>query len=159
MRSLLICALALAALGACAGEPPEPSGEAPEAVPEAVIDLDDRPSVEIPEDEPPPDELIVEELLAGDGQTVGADDVVTVHIIGVTWEAGQRVVSSWDRGAPRSFAVEMLIPGVREGITGMAVGARRRIVVPPELGYGDDAPAGIGPDDTLVFVVDLVSIG
>lgn len=157
MRPLLACALAL--LGACTGGPPEPSGEVPEAVPEAVVDLDDQPSVEIPEDEPPPGELVVEEVREGEGPTVGEDDVVTVHIIGVSWETGERVVSSWDRGAPRTFAVGMLIPGVREGIAGMAVGGRRRIVVPPALGYGDDAPTGIGPDDTLVFVVDLVGVG
>jgi peptidylprolyl isomerase len=123
-------------------------------------ELEERPAVEIPEDEPPPTELVVEELVAGDGPAVAADDdVVTVQLVGVNWETGERVVSSWGRSAPRTFALHTLVPGVRDGLEGMNVGSRRRIVVPPELGYGDDGPPTVGPDDTVVFVIDLVSLG
>lgn len=159
MRRLAACAAALLLLGACAEEAPDSADTGDDELLEAIVAPEDPPTVGVPEDEAPPGELVVEELAAGDGPRVAEGDVITAHLVAVSWESGEQVASSWDHGAPRTFATDQLIPGVRDGVVGMRVGERRRIVVPPELGYGEDAPAGIDPEHTLVFVFDLVSVG
>ena len=81
--------------------------------------------------------------------------------VGVSWKAGQQFDASWDRGS--SFKLGLgkgqVIAGWDQGVTGMRVGGRRRITIPPMLAYGKRGAGGaIGPDETVVFVVDLISV-
>jgi peptidylprolyl isomerase len=130
--------------------------------PEAVEsgDPEGRPTVEVPEDSAPPGELQVEDLEEGDGEAVGEGAMLTVHVVGVRWSDGVEFLSSWDRGQPIShtFGEGRWVPGWEAGLEGMREGGRRRIVVPPDLGYGERGAPGVPAGETLVFVVDLLDV-
>jgi peptidylprolyl isomerase len=82
-----------------------------------------------------------------------------VQYVGSDYTNGKDFDSSWSRGQPASFALSGVVPGFAQGIVGMKVGGRREIVIPPALGYGADGqPPAVGPNETLVFVVDLLAI-
>jgi peptidylprolyl isomerase len=118
----------------------------------------DKPTVVLP-DGPPPSELIVEDLVDGDGATALARGTVTTHYVGTSWSHGAQFDASWDRGQPISFPLDGVIAGWTQGIPGMRVGGRRLLVIPPDLGYGAASPTpAIAPHDTLVFVIDLVDV-
>ncbi|HVM01671.1 MAG TPA: FKBP-type peptidyl-prolyl cis-trans isomerase [Acidimicrobiales bacterium] len=106
---------------------------------------------------PPPAQLVREDLKPGTGATVGANDTVTVHYIGVSCSTGMIFDSSYSRGQPATFPLTGVIKGWTEGIPGMAVGGQRLLGIPPELGYGPQgSPPDIAPGETLWFVVEIV---
>lgn len=121
----------------------------------------DKPDVTIPAGQEPPPDLVVEDVEIGDGDEAGAGATVETHYVGVSWSTGTQFDASWDRGSTLSFGLGrgQVIAGWDQGIAGMRVGGRRRITIPPRLGYGArGAGTAIRPDETLVFVVDLVSV-
>ena len=83
---------------------------------------------------------------------------VNAHYVGIGWTSGQQFDASWDRGAPLRFPLNRVIAGWQEGIPGMKPGGRRLLVIPGDKAYGSTPPpgSGIGANETLVFVVDLV---
>jgi peptidylprolyl isomerase len=120
-----------------------------------------KPTVEVP-DGPPPEELETTDVTEGDGTEAATGDTVTVEYVGVSYSSGEEFDSSWERPEPFSFQLGAgeVIPGWDQGIVGMKVGGRRELVIPPDLAYGKQgSPPAIGPDETLVFVVDLVDVG
>ncbi len=122
---------------------------------------DTKPSVTVP-DGPPPGELVIEDVEVGSGDEAVAGKPVTVHYVGVSWSTGEEFDSSWNRAELFSFPLGAghVIQGWDQGVAGMLVGGRRRITIPPELGYGSRGAGGvIAPDETLVFVVDLFGVG
>jgi peptidylprolyl isomerase len=122
--------------------------------------LDDKPDVTIP-DGPPSYQLETDDLVVGDGAEAVAGQVVEVHYVGVSWQTQKQFDASWDRGDTLKFALGkgQVIQGWDQGVAGMRVGGRRRITIPPMLAYGKRGAGGvIGPDETLVFVVDLVGV-
>jgi peptidylprolyl isomerase len=126
----------------------------------ASADLEEKPEVEVP-DEPPPEELEVEDLVEGDGDEAQQGDLLEVEYVGVLYENGREFDSSWERDEPFAFQLGagMVIPGWDEGLEGMREGGRRRLTIPPDLAYGEaGAPPDIGPGETLVFVIDLVDL-
>ena len=126
-----------------------------------MADLD-KPDVEIPSDRAPSYQLELEDITVGAGDEAVAGEVVEVHYVGVSWSTGRQFDASWDRGQTLKFGLGkgQVISGWDQGVVGMRVGGRRRITVPPMLGYGKrGAGAVIGPDETLVFVVDLLGVG
>ena len=112
-------------------------------------------------DGPPPTELQLVDLVEGDGDEAPEGATVTVHYAGVSWtNDGRGFDSSFERGQPAPFPLAGVIAGWQQGIPGMRVGGRRLLVIPPDLGYGSSSPTpAIAPNDTLVFVVDLVRVG
>jgi peptidylprolyl isomerase len=116
------------------------------------------PDVPVPVGDPPT-ELVVEDLVVGSGTPVVLGDDVTVNYIGVSCSTGEIFDSSWEGGQPATFPLVEggLIEGWVEGLPGMMPGGRRLLVIPPALGYGSTGNSSIAPDETLVFVVDLVS--
>lgn len=121
----------------------------------------EKPQVDVPADQSPSYELELEDLVAGDGDEAVAGRVVEVHYVGVSWSTGEQFDASWDRGSTFKFGLGkgQVIPGWDQGVAGMKVGGRRRITIPPMLGYGKRGAGGvIGPDETLVFVVDLIGV-
>ncbi len=119
-----------------------------------------KPSVTIPEGEPPTT-LQLEDLVAGDGNEAASGKVVMVHYVGVAWSTGKQFDASWDRSESFDFrlGVGQVIQGWDQGVAGMKVGGRRRITIPPDLGYGSRGAGGaIKGGETLVFVVDLLGV-
>jgi peptidylprolyl isomerase len=113
---------------------------------------------------PPPTRLESADLIVGTGPKAKPGDTVTVQYVLATYSTGKEIQSSWT-GQPFTFVLdaspEQVIPGWDEGVVGMRVGGRRELIIPPALGYGDSVPngaTGIAPDDTLVFIVDLLKI-
>jgi FKBP-type peptidyl-prolyl cis-trans isomerase FkpA len=104
--------------------------------------------------------LKIEELVEGDGQLAEAGQQVSVHYTGWLRE-GDKFDSSVDRNQPFQFALGkgMVIRGWDEGVAGMKVGGKRRLTIPPQLGYGAQGAGGvIPPNATLVFDVELLAI-
>jgi peptidylprolyl isomerase len=123
---------------------------------------DEKPEVAVPSDEPPSYQLELDDIEVGDGDEAVAGKVVEVHYVGVSWQTGQQFDASWDRGQTFKFTLgkRQVIAGWDQGVQGMKVGGRRRITIPPMLAYGKrGAGRAIGPDETLVFVVDLLGVG
>ena len=121
--------------------------------------LGSKPEVTIP-DGRPPKKLVTEDLVVGTGAEAQPTSTVFVHYVGVAYSTGEEFDTSWDDGAPARFSLLGVVPGFQRGIAGMKVGGRRRIVIPPHLGYGDNPRPGgpIGPGETLGFVVDLHAV-
>src|SRR4051794_7635517 len=120
----------------------------------------DKPEVEIP-DGPPSYQLETEDLVVGDGDEATPGTIVEVHYVGVSWKSKRQFDASWDRGDTFKFGLGkgQVIRGWDQGVAGMRVGGRRRITIPPDLAYGKRGAGGvIGPDETLVFVVDLLGV-
>lgn len=119
-----------------------------------------KPTVSIPDGEPPA-ELVLDDDVVGDGAEARAGSNVTVHYVGVSWSTGQQFDASWDRMEPFRFGLGagQVIAGWDQGVVGMRVGGRRTLTIPPDLGYGVRGAGGvIGPNETLVFVVDLLDV-
>ncbi len=170
--SALFASIVIVTLAACGGqeaEPEEPaeadtapetgSATAPasapiatEYAPELGVNLDDM--------ERTASGLYIRDLRVGDGEAASEGDTVVVHYTG--WlPGGMKFDSSRDRGEPFSFVLgeRRVILGWEEGVSGMRIGGQRRLVIPPDLGYG---PIGAGdvipPDATLVFEVELLEV-
>lgn len=117
----------------------------------------EKPAVEIPDTEPPAD-LVIEDLVVGDGDEATKGRNVMVHYVGVAWSTKREFDSSWDRGDTYDFRLGagQVISGWDQGVAGMKVGGRRRLTIPPAMGYGSRGAGGvIKGNETLVFVVDL----
>ena len=116
-----------------------------------------KPEVEFP-DGPAPTELVIEDVVVGDGAEAVPGGTVTVHYVGVEYDTGEEFDSSWNRGESIEFPLRGLIQGWQDGIPGMRVGGRRRLVIPPAQAYG---PAGSGhrlSGKTLIFIIDLLDV-
>ncbi|MFP5070643.1 FKBP-type peptidyl-prolyl cis-trans isomerase [Pseudonocardia nantongensis] len=119
-----------------------------------------KPAVQIV-DGPLPTDLVAEDLAVGDGVEAKPGDTVAVHYVGVSQSTAAEFDNSYDRGNPLRFGLGagQVISGWDTGVTGMRVGGRRRLIIPPHLGYGAHGAGGvIAPNETLVFVVDLVGV-
>jgi peptidylprolyl isomerase len=121
----------------------------------------EKPEVEVPAGQPPSYQLEIDDITLGDGEEAVSGRIVEVHYVGVSWKTAQQFDASWDRGDTFKFQLGKgrVIPGWDRGVEGMRVGGRRRLTIPPDLAYGKRGAGGvIGPDETLVFVVDLIGI-
>jgi peptidylprolyl isomerase len=127
---------------------------------EISTDMGSKPEVPKPTGTPPAD-LVTEDVVMGDGAAAGPGKHVDVHYVGVSYSTGKQFDSSWDRGASFDFPLGAgsVIQGWDFGVTGMREGGRRTLVIPPSLGYGERGMGPIAPNETLVFVVDLVKVG
>lgn len=125
-----------------------------------LTDTSVKPVVEVP-DEPAPAELEIDDVVEGEGAAAADGDMLTVQYVGVDYVTGEQFDASWDSGMPFEFELGSgnVIEGWDQGFSGMKVGGRRQLVIPPDLAYGPQgSPPAIGPDATLVFVVDLLEI-
>jgi peptidylprolyl isomerase len=121
---------------------------------------DSKPDVTIPAGDPPTG-LHMEDLVVGDGNEAVAGKAVMVHYVGVAWSTGAQFDASWDRGDTFDFRLGQgqVIAGWDQGVQGMRVGGRRRLTIPPAMGYGAQGAGGvIKGNETLVFVVDLLGV-
>jgi peptidylprolyl isomerase len=173
---ILLACLLLAVFAAACGDDEKEASATPTptetATPEAATagevdaeaiskDLTEKPEVAQPSGDPPT-ELQSVDLVKGKGKAAKAGDTVSVQYVGNSWSTGTQFDASWDRGSePFTFPLGagQVIPGWDQGIVGMKKGGRRLLVIPPDLAYGEQSPSpDIGPNETLIFVVDLVDI-
>lgn len=125
-----------------------------------MTDMSSKPEVDFPGGEAPT-ELVIDDIVVGDGEEAKPGDTAHVHYVGVAFSSGEEFDSSWNRGAPLSFPVGRgrVIQGWDQGLLGMKVGGRRQLIIPAHLAYGDRGAGGvIAPGETLIFVCDLVGL-
>lgn len=170
---LAASALTLAACGTTQASSKPPSGGTPTATAGGAsaataggglpgigkaTDLKVEPTIS-PSSTPAPSKLLTRDLVVGHGAVATPTSTVVVQYVGANYKTGKVFDSSWQRGQAASLPLSQMLPGFAQGVSGMKVGGRREIVIPASLGYG---PAGnppvIGPNETLVFVVDLTSV-
>ncbi len=178
LRTLLALLLALALTGglaACGGDddasgesaatpipvPQDPAADIRRIVEGIDDDTSSKPEIAAPEGSPPA-QLEKRDIVRGTGPKAKAGDSLTMQYVGVSWSTGQQFDASWDSGQPFSFdnlGQGQVIAGWNEGLIGMRKGGRRLLVIPADKGYGPQGqPPDIGPNETLIFVVDLTKI-
>jgi len=126
----------------------------------ALMAPNEKPVVTVDGGEPPAT-LVIDDIEVGTGKEAKRGADVDVHYVGVAWSTGRQFDASWDRRQTFTFrrGAGMVIGGWDHGVAGMKVGGRRRLTIPPDLGYGARGAGGaIKPNETLVFVVDLVNV-
>ena len=106
----------------------------------------------------PPTTLVTKDIIVGTGAEALPTSTMTVHYTLMSWSNGALVESSWASGSPATFPLANVIVGWQQGIPGMKVGGRRLLVIPPDLGYGAQGGGPIGPNETLIFVVDAIGV-
>ncbi|HWT92464.1 MAG TPA: FKBP-type peptidyl-prolyl cis-trans isomerase [Solirubrobacteraceae bacterium] len=144
LAPLLVAATAFAGVAA----PPALADAPPKGKPKIVISG------------PKPKGLKIRDIKKGKGRVARNGDRLTTRYVMVTWSDGKEKDTSFGRG-PFTFTLGAgeVIPGWDRGLKGMREGGRRRLTVPPSLAYGKDgSPPQVGPDETLVFVVDLLRV-
>ena len=105
-----------------------------------------------------PKTLVIKDIIVGKGAVALPTSTMTVHYTLMTWSNGALIESSWNSGSPATFPLANVIVGWQQGIPGMKVGGRRLLVIPPDLGYGAQGGGPIGPNETLIFVVDAIGV-
>ena len=169
-RTALISVLSVLVVAGCGGGGKDKSTASTAAAPAATAtatapaagtaQLQTKPKVTVPSGKPPT-KLVVKDIVKGTGATAQAGDTVSVHYVGVSYANRKQFDASWDRRQPFTFQLGggMVIPGWDQGIVGMKVNGRRELIIPPDLGYGAQGqPPAIAPNDTLVFVIDLLRV-
>lgn len=160
LRSRLLgpaaAALVLTLLAGCTATGEDSSPSSASSGVEVSGEQDVAPEITVPDGDPPSD-LVVETLVAGDGDEVSAGDLLLADYAGVLWDSGEEFDSSWGRGEPAAFGIGVgaVIDGWDAGLVGQTVGSRVLLTIPPEQAYGDQDTGTIPPDSTLVFVVDI----
>jgi peptidylprolyl isomerase len=150
----LLLVLGLLAVAGCGDDDDGGSGSAT-----ASDNLGEKPEVSVPDE--PAEEMEKIDIVEGDGKEAEKGDTVTVQYVGVAQSTGEEFDSSWSRKEPFEFELGSgaVIPGWDIGIVGMKEGGRRVLVIPGDLAYGAAGqPPTIGPDETLVFAVDLEKV-
>ena len=158
LLTIAVC-LALAVAG-CGGSSSSESSSTSTSSETTAAANKTKPDVTVPKGAPPK-KLVVKEIEKGSGEEAVAGDEVTVQYVGVDYKNGEEFDSSWSRSEPFPFTLGegQVIPGWDQGVAGMKVGGRRELIIPPELAYGKTgSPPAIGPNETLVFVIDLLEV-
>ena len=179
LTALLLLALSIAA---CGDEPKDSRDSLSKAAPSATTtatetnpespstpteggkvskDVNEKPEIPKPTGSPPT-KLEALDIVKGKGTAAKKGDKVTVQYVGVAFSTGEEFDASWERNEPFEFTLGAgeVIPGWDEGVVGMKEGGRRQLTIPPELAYGTNgSPPAIGPNETLVFVIDLKKVG
>jgi peptidylprolyl isomerase len=148
--------------GSSAGADTQTDSAATDTTPseQSLKDTSTKPTIPKPTGSPPR-KLVIQDIVKGKGPAAEAGDTVTVNYVGVNFSNGQEFDSSWDSGQP--FPLQLgaggVIEGWDKGLVGIRKGGRRMLTIPPEMGYGAQGyPPDIPPNETLIFVVDAVSV-
>ena len=151
----IVC-LSLVSISACGKD--ETTLDEDTVLPESSANAGEAPIITPPAG-PPPTTLMTKDVIVGNGSDVIASSTITVHYTLMAWSTGQVVESSWAGGQPATDQLANLIAGWQQGLPGAKVGGRRLLVIPPDLGYGaSGAEPIIGPNETLIFVVDIIAV-
>jgi peptidylprolyl isomerase len=106
-----------------------------------------------------PTQLTTTDIIPGTGRAAAPTDTITAQYVGVIARNGQEFDATWDNNAPAVLQLPRTVPGFRQGVTGMKEGGRREIIIPPALAYGGSGAGSlVGPNETLIYIVDLIKI-
>jgi FKBP-type peptidyl-prolyl cis-trans isomerase len=105
----------------------------------------------------PPSALTTKDIIVGTGAEVLPTSTLTVHYILMAWSTGKIIESSWS-GQPATFPLANVVEGWQKGLPGAKVGGRRLLILPPAMGYGAAGAGPIGPNETLIFAVDIIGV-
>lgn len=114
------------------------------------------PTISKPEGTPPA-ELTFSDVIVGTGAEVLPTSTLTVHYTLMAWSTGQIIESSWS-GQPATFALAQVVEGWQKGLPGAKAGGRRLLILPPSMGYGAAGSGPVGPNETLIFSVDIIGV-
>jgi peptidylprolyl isomerase len=162
----MLAVVAVLALAGCGSKKQDSGGGGAQAVPGVTLppqdsDVNVKPVIPKPQGQPPAS-LQARDVVQGQGKPAESGDTLSVQYVGVSWSTGQQFDSSWDRGKqPFKFQLGagMVIPGWDQGLVGMRQGGRRELIIPPNQAYGPQGqPPSIGPNETLIFVIDLQKV-
>ena len=172
-RAFIVATLAALTVAGCGGaggakegtpsanSPTQATPAPPPAPAKPTGALAHKPKIQVPSG-PAPKTLQVKDLVKGKGPVAKSGDNLSVQYVGVLYKNGKEFDSSWKRGAqPFEFQLGTggVIPGWDKGVPGMRVGGRRELIIPAKLAYGaQGSPPDIGPNQPLVFVLDLAGI-
>ncbi|CAB4885236.1 unannotated protein [freshwater metagenome] len=106
----------------------------------------------------PPSVLTTSDVIVGTGAQVLPTSTLTVHYTLMAWSTGKIIESSWTSGSPATFPLAQVVEGWQKGLPGAKVGGRRLLILPPDMGYGAAGAGPIGPNETLIFVVDIFGV-
>ena len=104
-----------------------------------------------------PTELTTKDIIVGTGAEVLPTSTLTFHYTLMAWSTGKIIESSWV-GQPATFPLAEVVEGWQKGLPGAKEGGRRLLILPPEMGYGAAGSGPIGPNETLVFSVDIIGV-
>lgn len=155
-RSALALLTVMTLMTSCGSEGANVSDSANPNLPNVTGGYGVNPEIVIP-DLDPPSLLVAEDLVLGNGKVVEGTSTLTVNYSLVTWSDKQAIESSFT-SAPATFPLSGVIVGWQEGLLGAKEGGRRLLVIPPDLGYGASGAGPISPNETLVFVVDIIEV-
>jgi peptidylprolyl isomerase len=154
-RSLAgILAFSLVLLTGCGDNEMSATGD---NLPTVTTNMGEAPTIGAPSGTPPTT-LVTVDIIVGTGAEALPTSTMTVHYTLMTWSNGALIESSWNSGSPATFPLANVIIGWQQGIPGMKVGGRRLLVIPPDIGYGASGSGPIGPNETLIFVVDAIGV-
>lgn len=124
---------------------------------EAIGAVGKAPKVTIPSKEKPATKLQIKNVVPGRGQAVAKGDMAVVNFVGYTWK-GKKVADTYKDGQPQMWTIGQLLPGLDKGVTGQKAGGRVLLTIPPGEAFGaqGNSTLGVGPTDTLVFVIDIL---
>jgi len=151
-----IIAVALTSLSACGGKD-KVADTASSGLPAVTANAGEAPTITAPTGTAPT-KLETKDIIVGTGTEVVATSTLTVHYTLMTWSDGKIIESSWTGGQPATFPLSGVIAGWQQGLPGAKVGGRRLLVIPADLGYGPNGSGPIGPNETLIFVVDIIGV-
>jgi peptidylprolyl isomerase len=151
-----IIALSITSLTACGGKDKVAETSA-SGLPAVTGNAGEAPTIAAPSGTPPTT-LETKDIIVGTGTEIIATSTLTVHYTLMSWSNGAIVESSWNSGQPATFPLSGVIAGWQQGLPGAKVGGRRLLVIPAELGYGPNGSGPIGPNETLIFVVDIIAV-
>ena len=151
-----ILALSITSLTACGGKD-KVADTAAAGLPAVTGDAGAAPTIAAPTGTPPTT-LQTQDIIVGTGAEVVATSTLTVHYTLMAWSTGTVIESSWTGGQPATFPLANVIAGWQQGLPGAKVGGRRLLVIPADLGYGPNGSGPIGPNETLIFVVDIIGV-
>jgi peptidylprolyl isomerase len=163
VATIVLACTALAVAGCGGGDDSSAGSGEPTAAGEATTTEASaektKPTVTVPKGAPPK-KLVIKEIEKGSGPMAEAGDEVTVQYVGVGYDSEEEFDSSWSRNEPFTFGLGagLVIPGWDQGVKGMKVGGRRELIIPPNLAYGSTGQGSIAPNETLVFVIDLLAV-
>ena len=151
-----VIALSITSLTACGGKDTV-ADTAAAGLPAVTANAGEAPTI-TPPTGTAPTTLQTQDIIVGTGTEVVATSTLTVHYTLMTWSKGAIVESSWSGGQPATFPLANVIAGWQQGLPGAKVGGRRLLVIPADLGYGPNGSGPIGPNETLIFVVDIIAV-